>query len=901
MNKEITFNGYTTVPSDYQCPDGDLSAAVNLIPEEGATRPVMHPKTVMHLPGHLRILYLHKTASYTHYVLFDTTASKLCWTADGSSFTPIHPVNGSPYQVEGVGNTLITLCPEGMHYALWKADRQAYAYLGTSLPELPLSFGLQGEMRRGDEFEIGLGGEYDNSPAGFQLTEGAQDWVTSQVLGKVNKFIADNSTNTARFIYPFFVRYAYRLYDGTLTRHSAPVLMVCSSNLTPQVFVTTLKGKDGKITDAVLRIAAMCHRLDYAVAQKESLDKLKEWEDLIASVDIFVSKPIYTYDQNGKCESIRPTGQKDTFTICLHTNQRADTATYPLRYQHHTFPKLYAFTFNPDTLQYPAFSLMLPRRTDRQVKEDIKSCNLFYLLTSIKPDVLSTERTALDVEDDYLQSLVNREAMTDDYDSHDNLIPQYAFTYNSRLNVANIRKSIFGGFPAQALLPYSNGYVAQFTDGLPTEFDRPFHVRCHIFIKRDGRDIIVSGDYGTIGFRTPVLFIYHPDTNAWKAVIEIVDSPSFAFYEVRLEKHNFLNGSFYFGSWQGAGIEANKTPSVPVPSTNEERTIQLPNKIYTSEVNNPFFFPLSGINTVGTGEVTGICAAVKALSQGQFGQFPLYAFTTEGVWALEVSATGTYTARQPVTRDVCANPGSITQTDTAVLFATARGIMLLQGSESTCISDVLSGTGVVPPSPETLPHYGTLLSLAGLDPSGGIPPSFADFLGGCRMLYDYLHRRIIAYNPDVRTAYVFSLKSRQWGMMVSDIAHGINSYPEALAVTADGVLVDFSQDGGGGEFVTRGLLVTRPIKLGMPDAHKTVCGVIQRGVFRRGAVRGILYASNDLFHWFTVWTSDDHYLRGFGGTPYKYFRLALVTGLRPDECLHAASFDYRPRLTNRMR
>lgn len=33
MVTEIKYNGYNTKPSDYECADGDLAAAINLIPE----------------------------------------------------------------------------------------------------------------------------------------------------------------------------------------------------------------------------------------------------------------------------------------------------------------------------------------------------------------------------------------------------------------------------------------------------------------------------------------------------------------------------------------------------------------------------------------------------------------------------------------------------------------------------------------------------------------------------------------------------------------------------------------------------------------------------------------------------------------------------------------------------
>lgn len=222
--------------------------------------------------------------------------------------------------------------------------------------------------------------------------------------------------------------------------HSAPILMIASSDLAPQVFWTHLTGK-GKYTDAQLRICGMIHDLDCAVVLQSRLDMLKNWKDIVRSVDVFVSKPIYTYDQNGKCTRFAQSENYNSYCVCKHINQAASTSKFPIRYQHHTFNKLYAFTFDPNGLTYPSGRLMIPRRSIDDVKEDIRSTSQFYLLESLRIEQLSTTRTKLVIEEDYLQSLVTREVMTDDYDSHDKLLPHYSFVYNSRLNIANIQKN----------------------------------------------------------------------------------------------------------------------------------------------------------------------------------------------------------------------------------------------------------------------------------------------------------------------------------------------------------------------------------------------------------------------------------------------------------------------------
>lgn len=893
MNKEVKYNGYSAQPSDYECQDGELAVAINLVPEDGALKPIFPPKVGGQASETVgNCVYIHKNSGYTHYIVRNGNAFSWYDKSSPDVLTSIGSV-AKYIKVTSVGNTLIFLTDDGMQYYLWKGGNTGYLYLGNKIPECPISFGLQGKMVRTDEFSI----SFDSINEGDiwnEFTDNNKTRITDQVLAHINKFIADESTNKGKFIFPFFVRYAYRLYDGSLTMHSSPVLMIASSDLAPQLFWSHITGK-GKYTDAKLRVCAMVHTLDYAVILQSRLDMLNNWKDIVRSVDVFISKPIYTYDQNGQCTKFAMSEGYNSYCVCKHTNQTASTSTYPLRYQRNTFNKLYAFTFDPTNLTYPAARLMIPRRSVDAVKEDIRSTSQFYHLESIKVVELSTSRTKLNVEEDYLQSLVTREVMTDDYDSHDTLIPRYCFTYNSRLNLSNISKRLYDEYNSGALMSHTDGYIGNWSDLPSTYFDNKANIGVYFFIKQDGKDIIVQGESCQMAsLDAPFIFLYYPNVNAYKAVIvSWYGSPM--CYEVQLEQHGFLNGAFYFAGWENPTYGG----SMPSASSNADRTIEIPNKIYTSEVNNPFVFPVLGINTVGTGEIKGICSAAKALSEGQFGQFPLYAFTSEGVWALEVSATGTYSARQPITRDVCINADGITQLDSAVLFPTDRGIMLISGSQTQCISEAINSEFSF--DALNLPSFGKMHDMLGHDPvSDKCLPTlpFTEFLRQCRMIYDYVHQRVIIYAPGITYAYVFSLKSKLWGMTFSNIASHLNSYPEALAVDKDNNIVNFSESDA---TQVQCLYVTRPLKLDAVNIHKTVDNIIQRGFFRRGNVATALYGSRDLVNWHLVWSSKDHYLRGFRGTPYKYFRIGGVATLDADESIFGASVQFTPRLTNQPR
>lgn len=924
MIKELQYKGYATEPSDYECPDGQLATSLNLINEDEQLKPVFQPSELAELPSGYKVVYIHDTNTFTHYILLNTSTNKLYW-IDESIITDaaVKPVSSatietelaqtSPsrelysfgsteiYNVNGIGNTLIVLTANGMHYLLWKGDNDGYLYLGTHIPECPLSFGLQARVVKSEQFSVDI-----NETTSVDLDEDNQNRITSAVLAKVNKFIADNSTNAGRFIFPFFVRYAYRLYDGSLTMHSSPILMVCCTSGCPigQFKTLTINGNEYKSVNDIVIIAAS-YELDYAVQFENRLDKLKAWKDIVQSIDIFISKPIYTYDQNGKIKDIAAHGVGST-AVCKHVNQHEsiDKNRYPLMYSYRDMVGMFYNTF-PDEDRTQYLGLGLPYKTQTQVEADLRATSQFYFLKSIKLEDLTTTRTIVPIESDYLQSLVNREVMTDDFDSHDELVPRYSFGYNARLNITAIKKTLYQNFNTADMVCYTN---AQIEEELFNESAvlRPNHnYKLFFLIKQDGKEFVVEGESSELSIDAPFFYFYYPNTNAYKVILK--DITEGKYYEYPLERHGFLNGAYYFKGFHGdllPGTPQRGGKEISGVVATKNNVIDVPNKIYTSEVNNPFHFPVLGINTVGTGTILGISAAAKAMSQGQFGQFPLYAFTTEGVWALEVSSTGSYSARQPITRDVCINTGSITQIDSSVLFATDRGIMLISGSQTQCITD-----GIFSEAPFNvldLPSIDQLHAKLRHSADACLPMQpFLGFLAGCQMVYDYVHQRIFVYNPTkvngspkYTYAYVFSLKSKMWGMVFTNLASTINAYPEALAMTLDNKLVSFSETD---EEVCKGLYITRPLKLEAADVHKTISALIQRGHFQRGDVGTVLYGSRDLFSWHLVWSSKDHYLRGFRGTPYKYFRIAGLATLTDGESIFGASVNFEPRHTNQLR
>ena len=118
-----------------------------------------------------------------------------------------------------------------------------------------------------------------------------------------------------------------------------------------------------------------------------------------------------------------------------------------------------------------------------------------------------------------------------------------------------------------------------------------------------------------------------------------------------------LNGAYSFTNLPSADGDAtfeNKTEDEMLELVkNLNKPEYLDSQIFTSVVNNPFVFEASGDNTVGTGKILGIVANTEAVSQGQFGQYPLLVFTDEGIYAMSVNAEGLYSSIHPISREVC--------------------------------------------------------------------------------------------------------------------------------------------------------------------------------------------------------------------------------------------------------
>lgn len=1009
MNQEIKYSGFSVAPSDYECADGALAASINLIPEEGALKPILSPSTKFTLDKGRKVVYIHKGNGYINYI---TTHE-----ANGYTIFSYHKSRDAflsllqdetMVDINAIGNMLIVSTNKHLHYCYFKNNR--YINLGTELPKVDIKFALSAkpvsynhvtnvsysdyssaeaswtdytnksftysnekdlkifnisfsqDLKSGHEYKIKVGGsgfntltlfaqnnttnEYeaicvvrrnretiikfpDTHKSSFrirlydsnletptkasgtiEILEGFEKSFTGKVIeyndsnytaiaAVINKFVAEQATNKDKFIYPFFIRYALRLSDGSHARISEPILMIPNSGYAP--FISFIEG------DKKLYLYAFIADL-----QCLFLNSIEEkWKDIVSGVDVFVSEQVYPYNQGANFDA-----SKNLFSYALirkenNINQVEGTSygyvDLPDEYYNHYYgrAKQDLYDVAKDVFNFGDFNVRVNWQIIKiapveNTREKLENVSQFYLAHSFDFDEIKkgvddtgTENyTTIKLKEGTLSSLVVRQPLSDDQLSNCTFLNAHLTTYNQRLHLFDYNLQ-----HAKPTVPSrQNGQIYRYDS-----YGELYKLQVFIRTAQGERIVECNADEGDYNYSTDTTWFFYPHNGAYRAVLYFKGTDNKTnIATLNLKQHPILNGAY----WMADTIDGSMVITSVVDSDNAacaqvDDISHYPNAVLQSNVATPFIFPSSLMTSLGVQKIKALSSAAKALSQGQFGQFPLYAFTSEGVWALEVSTTGTYTARQPITRDVCINNNAVTQLDSAVIFPTDRGIMLLSGSQAQCISEAINSE--YPFDVRKLPAFEKLHNMLNHKPSTDkcLPTlPFSEFLKQCQMLYDYVHQRIIVYAPNITYAYVLSLKTKQWGMMFSNITSHINSYPEALAIDDNNNVLNFSVQNAE---AVKCLYVTRPLKLEAANVLKTIDTLIQRGMFSKGNVSTVLYGSRDLQNWYLVWSSKDHYLKGFRGSPYKFFRIAGVATLSPDENIFGASVSFAPRQNNKIR
>lgn len=790
----------------------------------------------------------------------------------------ISEIDGTIRSTSCLGNTLIVNTSKGIFYYLWSVNR--YKPLGNNIPEPKVSFALK-----------------SRHPTESMVEEGTVEWVTAidriwkdqpfakylffessvnidslpkpewndLVLGcyaNLKQIVAESK----RFMLPFAVRYAIELFDGTLYYHSNPIWFFPNIGHS----VAGILGERAITADAGnnargLNMFAICS----ALLVKNEVD-YSDWSDIVRGVVIYVTKGVDTVDTTSDCiyemggstdaSAYRNPENCIRYIASSETEIRPELLTNPPSKLHQMF-----ISSGNHLMRYKGVSDII-----KEMEED----SVFYRLADI--GVHPHEHwTYIDgyIRSSTLKFITTQQTMDDDYYSRCKMLPGFTHVYNSRYHIGNIKRSIMPVMDQFARIDKGEDIYHYIVIVLSsTNSGRRYTIKSFTSREDVGRYFFYNSPKGkeVIIIRSLNNISYQRDNDGFI----FTSSGTMYLFRHDLKEHPALNGSYFIESpieeAEYAEVGTEYTLDISSQYTNDDEFLM--NQILVSEASNPFVFKASGNVSIGEGSVMALSSVTKALSQGQFGAFPLMAFTDEGIWALSLNSEGVYTNVVPFSRDVCNNVNSIIQTDGEIFFTTEKGFMCISGAEVTCVSKQLVGKS---------------------------SDSFINFCKGCYCAYDYRDSQIWIINSEYSYHWIYNMKNGTFSRMDNGEKYLCvkPDYPDSIFQTDTFILKSVLEEPNinADNRLYSGFFITRPMKFEQAMALKSLRDLKHiKDVSPEAEIDLTIYASNDCASW--------QQLPSLKGRGFKYFKFRYdLTNLKAADAFCGTVLYYTTRLTDRIR
>ncbi len=350
-----------------------------------------------------------------------------------------------------------------------------------------------------------------------------------------------------------------------------------------------------------------------------------------------------------------------------------------------------------------------------------------------------------------------------------------------------------------------------------------------------------------------------------------------------------------------------------IPPVNAMPCVERTNVLKVSMVDNPFSFPAELTYAPSQSEVVALSSNTVALSQGQFGQHPLYVFCSDGIWALSVDTSGAlaYGGCYPLSREKCINSQSVCGVDSGVIFAGEQGLMLLQGSSMKRISAAMHSASGSEKILSSLP-FERVASIVALSDSAEAC-DFETYLSKAMVHYFALHNEVVICCSEYSYSYLFSLDYGAWSRVTWRFSGTVNdctSFRLFLKDDSRTVVNRFCSEASG---YNRVLLFTRPMLFGTKLPKRVVQLMMHcTAVLSSHPTPGMpllscyMLCSNDGVHYKisagaeTECESNDLRFPYFPSQSYRYFLFAVAGELGENGLITGIELDVNSTWNRRM-
>ena len=746
FDKEIILSGISNINVADNCEDGACCDIVNMHNNNGVWSVCGMPEKVVE-SGNRVCKFMHCNNDFAHLISYD--GRSVYWEAnideEKSEFvrTRIADIN-DVISFEAMGNILISVCESGNQYSIF--NKGGYSHIGKI--EIPLlNFRLKHFVESSDIiYGLKLPSEMGDKAGNLEnYSFIAEAFYNNTIMKMVN------SANTSRtFNSPFLIRYAIRLFDGSYIKPSAPILMTPERNIKEHFRknITIEKSNSGYTTSAILTDFR-----NYSLFFDANSLPSDKWDDIISSVDIFVSKPLFIATEN-------------FYNVKEHSIRDYDNGN----------------SYRVD-LEFPTLS-------DEEIKESLLNESLFYKVASYKLRELRDEKTFEEpiTPPVSIEALPTQEILPIDNFSHYNFSGDVWFAYNSRFHIGNIRRYLPQPFNISTFIVPQNIF-----NGHSAEYEIKDVTECHIkvLVKSTTGDKYVEMDssISTEGFLTP--YISFPDSRATQMEIWIKHRDGRNRYiSLPLKSSEVENMAYYINDdYKSIVFEEFRGE---IPTENRYDYDYFPNLLRVSNSENPFYFPQELSYSVSNGKILNIAAVTTELSQGRYGDFPLYVFTSEGIWALQQGDGDViYKSLLPVSRDIALSKKSIVNTDNAIIFLSEKGLMLLNGSNVAQISTFgLERYDNVKEREVTGKNFN-------ITSSQNIVDDFKSYISSADIEFNYINNELLFLREGDNYMYAFSLNGGMWSRVAftnNALNKFIKLYPQLLMADVKGNIYNLSKE-----------------------------------------------------------------------------------------------------------
>lgn len=328
--------------------------------------------------------------------------------------------------------------------------------------------------------------------------------------------------------------------------------------------------------------------------------------------------------------------------------------------------------------------------------------------------------------------------------------------------------------------------------------------------------------------------------------------------------------------------DAAKYQQVTLHNLEEEITVDIeelqplyvPNRIQVSATNNPTVFPYDRSYRVGsnTNEVIAINSGAIEMSDSKFGEFPLYVFTKEGIFAMQSGKETLYSAVIPINYDVIINPNTLAVNGT-VLYFTDKGLHALTNQGAKLLSQPIHTE------------------------ENRIP----GWMRTCQMVYLPEWNEVLCTDLPNKKAYVFSLDNNVWS--TRDIPNGYILNNDELVATDNIYNLRNEKESLSSDMPFA--LTTRPIKLGSMELKRAETIIVRFECPTDQTLNVKVEGSIDTQNWgelrnIQTTTNKDVIIRR---TPcsVKYLRFTIEGNVTDDIRILAFELEYYERMRHRMR